>query len=145
MRITPTTTLLLACLLTPAEHYNTHIGFVSALLCQFTHDNIFHLAANLAFIACFLPRWATIAEGVAVGTAAVILSRQEATCGLSAICLAMAARHTTAWRKPPWEMLIAGAALAIITLLTPATINIKAHLYAYIISAALWRIYYQGR
>lgn len=135
--------LFVLCIGLPKTVYAYGGGYCQALCAQFTHVNAWHLAANIAFVAAFRPRWTTVIASVAVGTAAVILARQTATCGLSAVCFAMLARKVIAWGRPAWEMLAANAAFALLQYALPSCgINYRAHIYAFILSALLWKIYY---
>lgn len=115
----------------------------SMFVYHFFHANIFHLVANFVFLACFRPRWTTILESYLVATACAygpLTGVSMPTCGISAMCFAMIARHDVAWRVLNWRLLLFNTALMVFP-----TFNWKIHLVSYIVSFAIWKIIYKYR
>lgn len=130
--------LLVLCIVLPYGTYSTIRDWQGILLFHFTHANIFHLLANFSVIARFKPRWASLPWAYLSATTAAICpfsGMSIPTCGISAMIFAMLARRDAILGIWNWKLLVVNLMLGIIP-----NINWRIHLFAYLISFAIWKI-----
>lgn len=137
-----TTLVLLAlCAMAPKECFFQGCHSAGNWLYHFTHANIFHLLANFAYIVSFKPRWSTIPVAYLIASGVSYLpfvSLSLHTCGISAMCFAMQARHDVAWRVINWRLLLANMIFAFVP-----CVNWRLHLAAYLTAILIWKIIYR--
>ena len=139
-RYGPSFLLLALCAISPSAYFGAGYGIEGNFLYHFTHANLFHLLSNLIFLAYFKPRWSTALASYFIASGASFMAfsgMSLPTCGLSGMCFAMIARHDVAWRVLNWRLF----ALNLVFILLPSA-NWKLHFVSYIISFALWKIFY---
>lgn len=136
----PILALFALCMVVPAAYFGSNEPISGNFLYHFTHANIFHLASNFIFLAYFKPRWSTVLPSYLIASAASFVpftSVYLPTCGLSAMCFAMIARHDVAWRVLNWRLLVFNLALIFVP-----NANWKIHFVSYAISFITWKLYY---
>lgn len=138
--------LLLLCLVLPSAALppqKATICIKDAMLFHFSHANIWHFAVNALFLARFKPRWSTVLLSYFVASACgemAFAGVSAPTCGISAMCFAMIARHDVAWRVLNWQLLLVNGITAFLPMF-----NWKIHLASYALSFALWKLIYLAR
>lgn len=139
----PNVLLMLLCILTPYSTIHSGMEWYGPLLFHFTHANFWHFLINALYLLQFCPRWTTVGLSYFIASACAempFVAMFAPTCGLSGMCFAMQARHDAAWRVLNWRLLGTNTIMAFFPMF-----NWKLHLTAYVISFAIWKLFYLNK